>query len=260
MLIKTGISLAELKNKSPQELFGAEQGEIVRENYKKCVLAGKSITYEEELNLPAGHRIWLTSLTPIIKEDVITHIVGSAKDITARKKLELQLAKQANYDNLTGLPNRKLFFEVLEQIIEVKERDKQKFALLFLDLDGFKDINDNYGHEAGDQVLITAGKRLVNCVRKSDTVARMGGDEFTIILRNIKNKKNAVNIVQKIHKVLSEVMKIGIDEYSIDSSIGGAIYPDHGTDSESLLRKADLTMYEVKKAGKGDFKFFSSNS
>jgi PAS domain S-box-containing protein len=151
---KTGILLEEIKNKSPQELLGKKKGDIVTENYRKCALVSESITYEEELSFQGGDRIWLTTLTPIIKENKVTHIVGSATDITERKKLELELERHANYDKLTGLPNRKLFFEVLDRMILENERDNMKFALLFVDLDGFKDINDNFGHEVGDEVLI----------------------------------------------------------------------------------------------------------
>lgn len=257
---KTGISLEEIKNKSPQELLGKKKGDIVTANYRKCVLASESITYEEVLSFSDRDCIWLTTLTPIIKEDKVTHIVGSATDITERKKLELELEKHANYDKLTGLPNRKLFFEVLDRMILENERDNRKFALLFVDLDGFKDINDNFGHEVGDKVLIEVGKRLLKCIRKSDTVARMGGDEFTIILRNIKDKKTTENLVKKIHGLLQEVIHIKGNECSVGSSIGVSIYPEHGKDSETLLRNADLSMYKVKRNGKDDFKFFKTNS
>lgn len=253
---KTGILLEQIMNKSPQELLGKDLGDVVSKNYKKCVDSKKSITYEEELNLPAGYRIWSTTLTPILDGDSVTHIVGSATDITERKMVEIQLEKHANYDKLTGLPNRKLFFERLERMLVENERDGRKFALLFIDLDGFKDINDQYGHLVGDEVLITVGNRLSNSIRKSDAVARMGGDEFTIILRNIEDKKVINTLAKKIHKALKEVMHIGVNECYINSSIGIAIYPDSGTDIETLLRNADSTMYKVKRNGKGGFEFF----
>jgi len=237
-------------------LLGKEMGDVVSDNYKKCLEARKSITYEEELSLPGGKRIWLTTLTPIIEGGKVLHIVGSATDITERKKLEIELEKQANYDKLTGLPNRRLFFERLERYIVESERDNTQFALLFVDLDGFKDINDNYGHEAGDEVLTTVGQRILKCIRKSDTAARMGGDEYSALIRGIEDRKMISNIVQKIHKALQEVMHIGNNECYINSSIGIAIYPDNGTDSEILLRNADYSMYEVKKKGKGGFVFF----
>lgn len=252
---KTGILLEQIMNKTPQGLLGKEIGDVVAENYKKCMVSKKSITYEEELSLPAGDRIWLTTLTPIVEAHIVTYIVGSATDITERKKLELELEKQANYDNLTGLPNRRLFFEQLERLIVQSERDKTQFALLFIDLDGFKDINDNYGHEVGDRVLITVGKRIETCIRKADTAARMGGDEYSVLLRDIEDKKTISDLVEKIHKTLQEVMHIGNRTCHVDSSIGIAIYPANGKNGEILLRNADSKMYEVKRKGKGGFEF-----
>ena len=251
---KTGILLEQIIHKSPQELFGKKMGDTVSENYRKCVVGRKSVTYEENLSLPGGDYLWLTTLTPIIEGMKVTHIVGSSTDITKRKKLELELEKQANYDTLTGLPNRRLFFERLERMVVENERDGRKFALLFIDLDGFKDINDRYGHEIGDEVLITIGKRLLKCIRKSDTVARMGGDEFTIVLRNIEDQDNLGRLVKKIHTTLQEVMHIDAIKCKVNSSIGVAIYPENGKDSETLLRSADAFMYEIKRNGKGGFK------
>lgn len=143
---KTGIALEQIRSKTPQELLGAEMGNLVSENYSRCVSEGRSIVYEETLNLPCGKRIWLTALTPTIEDHCASHIVGSAMDITERKQLEDELKKQANYDNLTGLPKRKLFFERLETLLAESEEKNTSFALLFLDLDGFKSINDTYGH------------------------------------------------------------------------------------------------------------------
>ncbi|MDF1618037.1 sensor domain-containing diguanylate cyclase [Petrocella sp. FN5] len=253
---KTGILLEHIMNKSPQELLGKEMGAIVSENYRKCTINRTSITYEENLSLPGGDYLWLTTLTPIIEGTKVTHIVGSATDITERKKLELELEKQANYDKLTGLPNRRLFFERLERLVVENERDGRKFALLFIDLDGFKDINDRYGHEVGDAVLITVGKRLLTCIRKSDTVARMGGDEFTIVLRNIEDQENVNRLVKKIHTILQKVMHIDSIECKVNSSIGVAIYPENGRDSETLLRNADAFMYEIKRNGKGGYRTY----
>ena len=255
--IKTSITLEQLGNKSPQELVGKEIGDAVAANYQKCLDAGESITYEEKLDLPGGKRIWLTTLTPIFEQTQITHIVGSAEDITERKNLEEKLEKYANYDELTALPNRRLFFERLGRLVIESKRDNKKFALLFLDLDGFKEINDTYGHKTGDEVLNNVGNRLLKCVRESDTVARMGGDEFTVLIRNIEDKNAVEKIALKIHQALNEVMEIADVSYRINTSIGIAIYPDHGNDSEELLKNADAAMYEIKKSGKGRLKFFA---
>ena len=247
---KTGISLEKIMNKSPEDLLGKEFGELVKENYEKCLKERRSITYEEELKLPAGERVWLTTLTPIIEDSRISHIVGSATDITERKKLELKLEKFANYDKLTELPNRRLFFENLERMVV---EEKEKFALVFIDLDKFKDINDKYGHEIGDEVLIIIGKRLLQSIRKSDLVARMGGDEFTALIKNVEGE-NIESIVKKIHQRLKEEMRIKNISCSVNSCIGVAIYPESGRDSESLIKKADSLMYDIKKNGKGGYK------
>ena len=252
---KTGLSLDHLMNKTPQELLGKEFGDRVSKNYEKCVVSRVSYTYEELLSLPAGEHLWSTTLTPIIEGNRVTHIVGSAADITERKKLELELEKFANYDKLTGLPNRRLFFERLDRMVLECERDKHQFVLLFLDLDGFKDINDNYGHAIGDEVLITVGNRLLKCIRKSDTVARMGGDEFTLIIRNIENENIVPELVTKIQNAIQEVMIIHDMKCKVNASIGAAIYPAHGFDGETLLRYADASMYVVKRAHKSDFEF-----
>ncbi len=257
--IKTGIGLEEIMNKSPYQFLSKERGDIIVRNYQKCVESRKSITYEEVIVLPAGKRMWLTTLTPIMEGETVSYLVGSSTDITKRKELELELENYANFDVLTGLPNRRLFFERLKRITLESERDHQEFALLFIDLDGFKEINDNFGHEAGDQVLITVGNRLLGNVRKSDVVARMGGDEFTMILRNIKDQKCLVQIVEKIHKSLKEIIHIGESECRVDASIGIAIYPEHGKSSETLLRHADSSMYEIKGRGKGGFKFYEND-
>lgn len=254
---KTGLKLADIRNKTPEDLLGEEVGRIVSENYQSCINKRTSITYEEDLDLPAGRRLWRTTLTPIFEEETVINIVGSATDITEQKLLELELEKQANYDKLTDLPNRKLFFERLERMILETERDQKQFALLFVDLDGFKNINDQYGHRAGDDVLITVGKRLTKSVRKSDTVARMGGDEFTIILRDTHDRDSIEKVVRKIHQRVKEAMRFGDCVCHVDSSIGIAVYPDDGLDSETLLKNADEVMYKIKHSGKGSYGFFS---
>lgn len=158
---------------------------------------------------------------------------------------------------MTGLPNRRLFFERLERAILENHRDDKQFVLLFLDLDGFKYVNDAYGHKIGDEVLITVGNRLQSAVRKSDTVARMGGDEYTIIARNIEDDHNIEVLVGKLQAVIKEVIIIGDIECFVNSSVGIARYPEHGKDSDTLLRNSDTAMYEVKKSGKMGFAFYN---
>jgi len=251
--VNTKIPIEVITNKTPQELLGKESGDVVKKNYQRCVDQRSSITYEEELDLPGGKRLWSTTLTPIMEEGRVSYIVGSANDITERKKLELELERYANYDKLTGLPNRRLFFERLDRMVLECERDNKKFALLFIDLDGFKGINDSHGHKIGDEVLTIVGMRLLDSVRRSDTVARMGGDEFTVIIRHVDNSKGVDMLVEKIRKVINEQIIIDSITCNVDSSIGMAIYPENGTDSETLLRNADSAMYNLKRTKKGEF-------
>ncbi|OHD63884.1 MAG: hypothetical protein A2101_03575 [Spirochaetes bacterium GWF2_52_7] len=172
------------------------------------------------------------------------------------QEVTLQLEKYANYDTLTGLPNRRFFFDTLERIVAESERTARMFALLYIDLDGFKDINDNYGHEVGDSVLNSVGNRLLEHVRETDFVARLGGDEFAIIFRDIEEMKIAADIAGNIHSILQKPMHIGTMVCTVNSSIGIAVYPDTGKDGEILVRNADSAMYGIKRNGKGGFGIF----
>lgn len=247
---KTGITLEILRNKSPQELLGEELGKKVSQNYEKCVEARKAISYEEVLPLPGGQRIWQTTLTPIIENDLVMYIVGSANDITEQKNLERELKRIANFDKLTKIPNRRFFFEILEKTIKESKKEKEKFALLFLDLDGFKEINDKHGHEVGDEVLIISAKRLQNIVREEDFIARMGGDEFTAIIKNVGNRESVEKIAEKIHGKIKEVININGLKCKVSSSVGIAIYPEDAEAPDTLLKKADMEMYKIKKMKK----------
>jgi diguanylate cyclase (GGDEF)-like protein len=153
--------------------------------------------------------------------------------------------------------NRSLFHDRVTQTLKQSKRYNRKFALLFIDLDGFKSVNDMLGHVAGDELLVKTAKRLLDCVRDSDTVARMGGDEFTIILKAISTSENSKIVAQKIIHVLSSPFKIKDHDTHIGVSIGISLYPDNGADIETLLKKADEAMYQAKKNGKNDYRFSS---
>lgn len=162
----------------------------------------------------------------------------------------LQLDRYAHYDMLTGLPNRRYFFETLNSMTADHEKDRGSFALLYIDLDNYKHINDTHGHEVGDEVLVTIGNRLKECSRETDFVARLGGDEFAIIMHQISNNADVENLTRKIHTAIQEIIHVGTIECSTNASIGVAIYPDSGKDGETLLRNADSAMYKIKKSGK----------
>ncbi|BES70121.1 hypothetical protein RE428_11390 [Marinobacter nanhaiticus D15-8W] len=163
----------------------------------------------------------------------------------------------ANYDAVTGLPNRTCFEDRLTQAIERAEREPQNLAVMFLDLDHFKNVNDTVGHAEGDQLLREVAERLLGCVRKSDTVARLGGDEFTLALMNIAHPEVAAEVARSILQSISQPFVLGGREFYIGSSIGIAVYPDDGDTVDLLLRNADTAMYEVKKLGRNNHQFYS---
>lgn len=175
------------------------------------------------------------------------------KELKAARLAERFLAYR---DNLTKLPNRQLFYDRLHQAILHAKRYGQLFAILFLDLDGFKFVNDKLGHGTGDCLLQTAAKRLKGCVRQSDTVARWGGDEFTIILNRISHEQDAINVAQKILDAVSQPFVVDEQELFVTTSIGISIYPADGTDVEDLVKKADTAMYRAKKDGKNSFRCY----
>ena len=192
-------------------------------------------------------------------QDKIYGFLGIAHDISEQLKTEEQLEKLAYFDPLTKLPNRMLYSDRLEQAIVFASRNKSKFSVFFIDLDKFKFVNDNYGHEVGDKLLIKVANILTRCVRKSDTVARLGGDEFTVILPNINSPydRNSVSLIaEKIINQLSQDFIIDDHLVQIGASIGVAVYPEHGTDVSNLNKHADIAMYKAKDQGRGQHAFY----
>ena len=180
--------------------------------------------------------------------------VAIVRDVTERKLVEHRIKHMAHHDHLTGLPNRSLFIDQLEHAIKLAKRRNHKTAVLFLDLDGFKQINDTLGHEAGDQLLKEVAARLKIVIRESDVAARMGGDEFTFVLNDIGTHENAAAVAQKIIDILSDKFHLKGHESQIGGSIGVALHPDDAADHEALLRKADEAMYVAKKSGKNTYR------
>ncbi len=187
---------------------------------------------------------------------------GVTVDMTARKDLEEQLARMARYDSLTGLPNRNLLADRLGQALISSARHGRAAAVLFLDLDRFKSINDSLGHNVGDQLLKAAGERLRGCVREGDTVARLGGDEFVVVLTDMARTQDAAHLAQKTldrlaHPFSVEVPNAGAEEFFITGSIGVSFYPGDGEDAETLLKNADVAMYRAKVHGGNNYQFFT---
>ena len=174
-----------------------------------------------------------------------------------RKQIEQKLTFLAHYDSLTGLANREHFNNTLSHILKVAKRNRQTFALMFLDLDHFKEINDTLGHLIGDQLLVSVAKRLKSCVRASDFIARLGGDEFVIILDTIKITQDIMGVSEKILSALSDPFKFENREVFISSSIGITLYPDDADNTRDLLKYADVAMYQAKDKGRNNYQFYT---
>ena len=193
---------------------------------------------------------------PLMREGELLGAVVTFADITERKTLEEKIWRQAHYDALTKLPNRSLFHDRLNQTLLKAQRQDESFALLFVDLDRFKHINDTFGHEAGDQLLKEAARRLTACVRDSDSVARMGGDEFNIILTGIANREGVERVAGEVLAQMCRPFDLAGTQQRISASVGIACYPDDGDSTAELLRNADLAMYRAKQGGRDRFSFY----
>ena len=207
-----------------------------------------------------GAMIDLELLSNIVKNPAGEPLarMGSFLDISAKKKSEQEIRRLAYFDGLTGLPNRTLLMEHMKQALGNAERAGKSVAVLWIDLDNFKQVNDTLGHAKGDQMLQQVAQRLGSALRKGDTLARWGGDEFVLLLTDIKGESTAVTVACKITELLTEQSyDLEGSEVFSSASLGIALFPQHGADSETLLKHADTAMYEAKKDGRNDYHFFS---
>lgn len=180
----------------------------------------------------------------------VTSFVSVFSDITERKENEQRIHYLAHYDVTTGLPNRALFNDRLRQSVLAAKRYQANLALLFIDLDKFKPVNDRYGHDTGDQLLKEVAQRIRGCIRESDTAARIGGDEFVLLLPGTNTEQNVIAVANKVLQEIELPFEIEGHSISISASIGIAIYPEHGDDMRNILKHADHAMYQAKH-GKG---------
>jgi diguanylate cyclase (GGDEF)-like protein/PAS domain S-box-containing protein len=200
---------------------------------------------------------WLSIVAIKNEKGETNQYMAVFSDITKRKRDEEKIWRQANYDALTGLPNRNLFKDRLDRAIQAAHRDKSNLALLFIDLDRFKWVNDTMGHAAGDKLLQETASRLGRSVRESDTVARLGGDEFTVILSNIHDTLDVDRIADNLLRQLAEPFELEGKEAFVSGSIGITLYPEDAVDMEQLLRNADAAMYQAKESGRNVFRYFT---
>ena len=202
---------------------------------------------------------WLSINEVRDSEGNLTNYVSLFSDISERKAVEEHMHTLAHYDPLTGLPNRILLADRLQQAISATRREKSHMALMFIDLDKFKPVNDTLGHHIGDLMLREVAKRMLECLRESDSAARIGGDEFVVLLPLIEEAADAVAVAEKIRTALNQPFIIAGHNLNISSSIGVAVYPEHGTDEKSLLKNADTAMYYAKEAGRNNVMVYASS-
>lgn len=254
----TGYTLSEVVGRNPSLLKSGRQRE---EFYQEMWHTLNSVGHwnGEVWNLRKNGELyaeWL-SINVIFNDDGSKRMhVALFSDITERKQADELIWKHANYDHLTQLPNRRLFRDRLDQSVKIAHRTSNSMALLFIDLDRFKVVNDSLGHDIGDKLLTEAAERINLCVREMDTVARMGGDEFTVILSHITDPVYAGKIAASIIQNLTEPFIIDGETLNVSASIGITIYPTDGGSSEQLLKNADIAMYAAKNSGRGRFSYF----
>ncbi len=223
--------------------------------------AGKLPFYECEVRMrhKQGHWVWVHDRGRVTRwgaDSKPLMMFGTHQDISQRKLIEERMQHVAHHDALTGLPNRVLLDDRIQQILATAKREQSRFAVLFIDLDEFKPVNDEYGHSAGDELLREAARRLLECTRASDTVARVGGDEFVTVLARVQHDGDAIVVAEKMRRSLSQPFIMDGLEIRISSSIGIAVYPDHGLTEEALAEHADMAMYQAKQNGRNQVRLY----
>ncbi|MCG8426392.1 MAG: PAS domain S-box protein, partial [Chromatiales bacterium] len=255
----TGYNIDEAIGKTPALMKSGHNHDDIYAKLWSTIQSGSEWRGELLNRNKDGSLYWtLLSISPI-KNDLgeITHFIGVSEDITALKEAHAKAEHLSLYDSLTELANRRLFIDRLQQVVESSKRDNHQTAVMYLDLDRFKNINDALGHDAGDRVLKTVAQRLLGCVRHQDTVARLGGDEFAILIPHIDGIHGARSIARKIINVLSRSMEMPDFQGAITTSIGITLAPDNATEPEELMKNADLALYSAKAKGRNNFQFFT---
>ena len=226
----------------------------------------KAVKQDKTVHLPSNSILIRRDGSEIPIEDSVSpihdregHATGAVivfRDVSAARAMALQMAHSAQHDFLTGLPNRMLLNDRVSQAIALAQRHMKKVAVLFLDLDGFKHVNDSLGHPIGDKLLQSVAERLVDCGRSSDTVSRQGGDEFVVLLSEVEQSDDAAITARRMLQAVAEPHSIGQHDLHVTTSIGVSIFPDDGLDAETLIKNADTAMYQAKENGHQSYQFF----
>lgn len=257
----TGFTLDDVISQHPKDITGNDSAQHAQlwDNIQLQVERVGVWQGEIHNTRKGGERFWEQSIiTPIRdNEGNPNHYLILGEDISIRKRYEQQLLRQANYDILTGLPNRMLALDRLKLALAQAKRDEQKVGLMFLDLDNFKNINDTMGHDNGDSLLIEASRRISSCLRGTSTVARLGGDEFLVILPSLSSAEVADQVADRILQTFTPPFLLTNQEVFVSTSIGIAIYPCDSDSSSTLLQHADAAMYQAKAKGKSSYQRFS---
>ncbi len=234
-----------------RELFEATMRHAIRQ--------GSDFSVDYRVVWPDGSEHWIANRGQVHRnpDGRARRVIGVAMDMTERKNAEQRIAHMAHHDALTGLPNRVLLRDRIQQAIAQAHRTGTRLAVLFIDLDRFKTINDSLGHQLGDRLLQAVASRILVCVREGDTVSRVGGDEFVIVIPAIESSSDAATVAGKIHEVLASSFHLHGNDLHVAASIGISLYPSDGADAETLMRNADTAMYHAKDSGRGNFQFFT---
>ncbi|GAB4578016.1 MAG: hypothetical protein Fur0022_07480 [Anaerolineales bacterium] len=247
-----GYELEELKGLDVRKLIAStEWGEA--DKVMTRLLAGEVFPPYEQLALHKDGTLFPVEIRTVLVRDAAgnpLYIQSTAHNITERKNIEQQLHHLATHDPLTGLPNRSLFFDRLNQALSRARRTHLKVGVLFIDLDGFKEVNDTFGHAMGDQLLQAIAKQLTTCFRKNDTLARVGGDEFIMIFEDIQELEQAIILSERVLSALQEPFVLRGKAILLSGSLGLSLFPDDGEEAERLVSRADKAMYAIKHAGK----------
>lgn len=256
--VVTGYDEREAIGTTPRILNSGKQDSAFYKKLWHDISSGEVWRNEMEDRHKDGSEFFVRqTITPILDANgKVSHFIAILEDISAEKEAEARIEHMAHYDSLTQLPNRALFLDRLRQALSLARRTSHPAALLFLDLDRFKSVNDTLGHHAGDLLLLQVAERLEKCVRESDTVARLAGDEFTVILPDITLKEDAVRVAEKIIAAFAAPFDLEGHEVSASTSIGIALFPRDAQDEEGMLKRADAAMYAAKEEGRNRFAFF----
>ncbi|KTF17943.1 EAL domain-containing protein [Pseudoalteromonas sp. H105] len=258
-------SLAQTKGKSINDFLAPKDSQPIMTILEKTLSSNEIQVFEYELDVPKGRIVFEGRTVPVehyqSKNSYSRHVLWVARDITQRKQAEKAIEKLAYYDPLTKLPNRRMLNERLDMTVEKIKRSGETGALLFLDIDDFKRLNDSLGHSSGDELLVEVARRLGTVIRKSDTLARLGGDEFVVLLEYLGDDNEKANlesaiVAQKIHKTFDEEFKVGALKFQVSCSIGICLIEGTNVSASNILKFADTAMYRSKAKGGNSYSFY----